>query len=93
MPPSGQQRATSNGIAQKAFFLPRVFARDIAEQRDIARRHTIRDAAEIFLIIGAENAAPRHGKPKPWGKGARGRRCCTEAGTRRCAFFQHAHVT
>ena len=92
MPPCSQQRTTSNGVAQKALFLLRVFAHGIAEQRDTARRHTIRDTAQIFLIIGAENAAPRHRKPKPWRKGARGYWCRPKAGTRHRAFFQHAHV-
>ena len=92
MPPCSQQRTTSNGVAQKALFLLRVFAHGIAEERDIACRHTIRDTAKIFLIIGAENAAPRHRKPKSWCKDARGHWCRPKAGTRHDSGFQHAHV-
>ena len=89
MPPGGQQCAAGNGVAQKGLL---ILAIGIANQRHVTRRHTISDAAKIFLIFWAENTTPRHGKPKPGRNWARRQARFPKRCTRWSRGFHHMHV-
>ena len=84
MPPGGQQRAAGNGTTQKGLLQRRLRCR-ITEQRNIPRGHAVRHTAEILLILSAQNAAPRHGQPKPRRQFARGLRRHAKTGAGRHA--------
>ena len=83
------QCAAGNGVAQKGLL---ILAIGIANQPHVTRRHTISDAAKIFLIFWAENTTPRHGKPKPGRNWARRQARFPKRCTRWSRGFHHMHV-
>ena len=80
MPAGGDQRAGGDGIAQPRLLKPVGRIRRPAEQRQVAGRDTVGDAAEILGILGAQHGAPGDGESHAGVEGACRQRRRAEGG-------------